>query len=173
MSDSKGRHTSSAGKFFGRRLHKEKDKDKSTGDSRYAQTSTTESPPGSAHGSQSSRHSHRHSTSAASIDRPVSMSAEGIFARAGPISTIDAPRQGSYDDSSRAGEPLPHHLNKGGGDFHQYPIFNPSSTPVTYSNPGPPRPPPHSSTTIASSQPGDRGVSMQQWGARVLLDESV
>lgn len=157
--DSKGRHTSSAGKFFGRRLHKDKDKDRS-----YGQQPTTESPPGSAHGSQSSRHSHRHSTSAASIDRPVSMSAEGIFARAGPISTIDAPRQGSYDDSSR--EPLPHHLNKGGGDFHQYPVFNPSTMPTTYSNPGPPRPPPHSSTTIASSQPGDRGVSMQQWGTR-------
>ncbi|KAF2033416.1 cytokinesis protein sepA [Setomelanomma holmii] len=149
--DGKGRQ-SSAGKFFGRRLHK--DKTEKGSDARHTQQ-TTDSPPGSAHGSQSSRHSHRHSTSAASIDRPVSMTAEGIFARAGPISTIDA-------------EPLPHHLNKGGGDFHQYPVFNPSMPPQNgYSNSGPPRPPPHSSgTTIASSQPGDRGVSMQQWGAR-------
>jgi cytokinesis protein len=160
--DGKGRHTSSAGKFFGRRLHKDKDKDKEKTSSDARQPSI-DSPPGSAHGSQSSRHSHRHSTSAASIDRPLSMGAEGIFARAGPVSTIDAPR----DDASRAGEPLPHHLNKGGGDFHQYPVFTPMPAQNSYSNPGPPRPPTHgSSTTIASSQPGDRGVSMQQWGAR-------
>jgi cytokinesis protein len=165
--DGKGRHTSSAGKFFGRRLHRDKEKDK--GDTRHAQQESTDSPPGSAHGSQSSRHSHRHSTSAASIDRPVSMSAEGLFARAGPISTIDAPRQGEHPDASRSGEPLPHHLNKGGGDFHQYPVFNPTAMPQQngYANAGPPRPPPHSSsTTMVSSQPGDRGVSMQQWGAR-------
>jgi cytokinesis protein len=156
--DGKGRHTSSAGKFFGRRLHKDKDKEKSSD----ARQPSTDSPPGSAHGSQSSRHSHRHSISAASIDRPLSMGAEGIFARAGPVSTIDAPR----DDALRAGEPLPHHLNKGGGDFHQYPVFTPMPTQNSYSNPGPPRPPTHGSSTIASSQPGDRGVSMQQWGAR-------
>jgi cytokinesis protein len=163
--DGKGRHTS-AGKFFGRRLHRDKDKDRdksSAPDTRHGDQ-PADSPPGSAHGSQSSRHSHRHSTSAASIDRPVSMSAEGLFARAGPISTIDAPRQG--DDGLRLGEPLPHHLNKGAGDFHQYPVFNPSMPPPN-ANGAPPRPPPHaSSTTMVSSQPGDRGVSMQQWGAR-------
>ncbi|CAI9631587.1 cytokinesis protein sepa [Alternaria burnsii] len=159
--DSKGRQ-SSAGKFFGRRLHK--DKDKHASDAKHT-TSSTDSPPGSSHGSLSSRHSHRHSIGGASIDqRPVSMTAEGIFARAGPVSSIDPPR----DDASKTGEPLPHHLNKGGGDFHQYPVFNASPMPQNgYSNPGPPRPPPHSlGTTIASSNPGDRGVSMQQWGAR-------
>ncbi|KAL1795788.1 hypothetical protein ACET3X_006012 [Alternaria dauci] len=160
--DSKGRQ-SSAGKFFGRRLHK--DKDKHASDAKHTTTSSTDSPPGSSHGSLSSRHSHRHSIGGASIDqRPVSMTAEGIFARAGPVSTIDPPR----DDASKTGEPLPHHLNKGGGDFHQYPVVNASAMPQNgYSNPGPPRPPPHSlGTTIASSNPGDRGVSMQQWGAR-------
>ncbi|KAI4908891.1 hypothetical protein J4E90_008628 [Alternaria incomplexa] len=160
--DSKGRQ-SSAGKFFGRRLHK--DKDKHTGDAKHTTTSSTDSPPGSSHGSLSSRHSHRHSIGGASIDqRPVSMTAEGIFARAGPVSSIDPPR----DDASKNAEPLPHHLNKGGGDFHQYPVFNATAMPQNgYSNPGPPRPPPHSlGTTIASSNPGDRGVSMQQWGAR-------
>lgn len=156
--DGKGRQ-SSAGKFFGRRLHK--DKEKSPSDARpIASSSTTDSPPGSSYGSQSSRHSHRHSTSAASIERPMSMTAEGIFARAGPGSSIDAPR----DDSARTGEPLPHHLNKGGGDFHQYPVFTaPTMPPNGYSASGP-RPP--QSQTIASSTPGDRGVSMQQWGAR-------
>lgn len=159
--DGKGRQ-SSAGKFFGRRLHK--DKEKPAADARQTLSNTTESPPGSSYGSQSSRHSHRHSTSAASIERPVSMTAEGIFARAGPVSSIEPPRE----DASRAGEPLPHHLNKGGGDYHQYPVFTATPMPQNgHSNPGPPRPPPHSlGTTIASSQPGDRGVSMQQWGAR-------
>ncbi|KAH9867483.1 hypothetical protein IAQ61_008077 [Plenodomus lingam] len=159
--EGKGRQ-SSAGKFFGRR-HKDKDK---TSSSDPRQTiSSTDSPPGSSYGSQSSRHSHRHSISAASLERPVSMTAEGIFARAGPVSSIDPPP----DQTARSHEPLPHHLNKGGGDFHQYPVF--TASPMSqngYSNPGPPRPPPHSAgtTTIASSQPGDRGVSMQQWGAR-------
>ncbi|KAJ4369661.1 hypothetical protein N0V83_005423 [Neocucurbitaria cava] len=165
--DGKGRQ-SSAGKFFGRRLHKDKEreKDKAGSDQRPSTSTnniTTDSPPGSSYGSQSSRHSHRHSTSAASIDRPVSMTAEGIFARAGPVSSIDPPR----DDAARSNDPLPHHLNKGGGDFHQYPVFAATPMPQNgYSTPGPPRPPPHSSQTIASSQPGDRGVSTQQWGAR-------
>jgi cytokinesis protein len=161
--DGKGRQ-SSAGKFM-RRL-RDKTKDEPSSETRYTQSSSTDSPPGSAHGSQSSRHSHRHSTSGASGDRPVSMTGEGIFARAGPISTIDAPRHG--DDTLRHGEPLPHHLNQGGGDFHQYPVFNSSMPPQNgHSTAPPPRPPPHSAgTTIASSQPGDRGVSMQQWGAR-------
>ncbi|KAI8943625.1 hypothetical protein NX059_001610 [Plenodomus lindquistii] len=159
--DGKGRQ-SSAGKFFGRR-HKDKDKTASS-DPRQTFSSTTDSPPGSSYGSQSSRHSHRHSLSAASLDRPVSMTAEGIFARAGPVSSIDPPP----DHAARSHEPLPHHLNKGGGDFHQYPVFTGTPTPQNgYSNPGPPRPPPHSAgTTIAASQPGDRGVSVQQWGAR-------
>ena len=160
--DAKGRQ-SSAGKFFGRRLHK--DKEPKGSDSKHAASSSIDSPPGSSYGSQSSRHSHRHSIGGASIEqRPVSMTAEGIFARAGPVSSIDSPR----DDNAKSGDPLPHHLNKGGGDFHQYPVFNPSQMPPNgYSNQGPPRPPPHSQgTTIASSNPGDRGVSMQQWGTR-------
>ncbi|KAL6702874.1 hypothetical protein ACN47E_000836 [Coniothyrium glycines] len=166
--DGKGRQ-SSAGKFFGRRLHKDKDKSLPADHRQTTQpvaigTPAADSPPGSSYGSQSSRHSHshRHSTSAASIDRPVSMNADGIFVRAGPVSTIDPPR----DDAVRGGEPLPHHLNKGGGDFHQYPVFAASPMPSN-GHPVPPRPSQHpGGTTIASSQPGDRGVSMQQWGAR-------
>ncbi|KAF1363925.1 FH2-domain-containing protein [Lizonia empirigonia] len=101
--DAKGRQSSTS-KFFGRR-HKDRP---AASDTRPP----VDSPPGSAHGSQSSRHSHRHSSSQASADRPVSMSAEGIiFAKAGPIS--------SFDYSQQAIEP--HHLNKGGGDFHQHP----------------------------------------------------
>ena len=154
--DSKGRQ-SSTGKFFGLRLHK--DKDKSGSDAKQHQLSTGDSPPGSSYGSQSSRHSHRHSNSTASIDRPVSMAVENMFARAGPMSTIDSGRE----DASRQGEQMPHHLNMmGGGDFHQYPVF--TAPPQNgYGAPVPPRP---STQTIASSQPGDRGVSTQQWGSR-------
>ncbi|KAF2016358.1 hypothetical protein BU24DRAFT_409468 [Aaosphaeria arxii CBS 175.79] len=159
--DGKGRQ-SSAGKFFGRRLHKDK---ANPNDSFLAPA--TQSPPGSAAGSQSSRHSHRHSSSVASIDRPTSIAVDpGLAMHAGIMSSMgsyDPTPQRHTEDSSRHGEPLPHHLNKGGGDFHQYPVFNPSAPPP--SNGSAPRPPPHAGgTTIASSQPGDRGVSMQQWG---------
>ncbi|KAF2264303.1 FH2-domain-containing protein [Lojkania enalia] len=163
--DGKGRQ-SSAGKFFGRRLHKERPSNETH------LAPSTQSPPGSAHGSQSSRHSHRHSSSVASIDRPISMSMEpGVAMNAGPMSTMPYDpsgdgRQRYAEDAARYAEPLPHHLNKGGGDFHQYPVFSSSATPQNgYTNAVPPRPPPHSAgTTIASSQPGDRGVSTQQWG---------
>ncbi|KAF2744327.1 FH2-domain-containing protein [Sporormia fimetaria CBS 119925] len=171
-SDAKGRQ-SSAGKFFGRRLGHGHHKDKDRSESYLAPSSAggyqAQSPPGSAHGSQSSRHSHRHSSSVASVvDRPVSMQHDpGLAMHAGIMSSMP---QGSYDaspqhdDDTPRGEPLPHHLNKGGVDYHQYPVFNASAAPNGYSN-APPRPPPHSSgTTIASSQTGDRGVSTQQWG---------
>ncbi|KAF2790124.1 FH2-domain-containing protein [Melanomma pulvis-pyrius CBS 109.77] len=165
--DGKGRQ-SSAGKFFGRRLHKDK-----------ANTEIhlvpSQSPPASANPSQSSRHSHRHSSSVASLERPLSMGLEaGISMQTGVLSSIpyDQTMSDARPDDPRAartGEPLPHHLNKGGGDFHQYPSFNPSPLQQQngLSSAAPPRPPPHASmgTTIASSQPGDRGVSTQQWGA--------
>jgi len=146
--DSKGRQ-SSAGKtsFFGRKKDKDKEKERERDKER------TYSPPQSSHGSQSSRHthahSHRHSTSAASVERPVSMNVDHIFGRAGPISTIPL-------DAQREAEMQPHHLISS-SDYHQYPVHNPSMPP--------PRPPPHTQT-IASSQGGDRGVSMQQWGVR-------
>ncbi|KAF2734912.1 FH2-domain-containing protein [Polyplosphaeria fusca] len=165
--DGKGRQ-SSAGKFFGRRLHK----DKSGNDTHLAPN--TQSPPASAPGSQSSRHSHRHSSSVASIDRPVSIAVEpGMAMQAGVLSSMPydpnsdgRPRTRHGDDATaRMAEPLPHHLNKGGGDFHQYPTFAPPLPQNGYTNTAPPRPPPHNAgTTIASSQIGDRGVSMQQWG---------
>lgn len=66
--------------------------------------------------------------------------------------------------SIRRPEPLPHHLNKGGGEFHQYSSFQPSPTNSSQNLSGP-RPPPHASSTVMStSQPGERGVPIQQWG---------
>ncbi|KAF2710757.1 FH2-domain-containing protein, partial [Pleomassaria siparia CBS 279.74] len=167
--DGKGRQ-SSAGKFFGRRLHKDK------ANTEIHLVPSSQSPPGSANASQSSRHSHRHSSSVASLERPMSIGMEpGISMQAGVMSNINYEPDGrptrTGDDAMRQGEPLPHHLNKGGGDFHQYPSFNPSplqqQNGFQNSNSTPPRPPPHSAmgTTIASSQPGDKGVSTQQWGS--------
>lgn len=53
---------------------------------------------------------------------------------------------------SRAREPLPHHLNKGGTDFHQYP----SVDALPQQNGGAPRPPTHSG-------PGQRGVGARSF----------
>ncbi|CAI6333607.1 unnamed protein product [Periconia digitata] len=169
---------SSAGKFFGRR-HKDKDKVASNEGNSYNQ-----SPPGSSQGSQPSRH-HRHSSSVVSVDRPVSMAIEpGLAMQAGVYSSIPfeqtpdgrPPPSGAAvaNHSIRGGDALqPHHLNRSGADFHQYPIFDASKMPqVTYqqAQAAPPRPPQHQqqplrSDAMASSQPGDRGVSIQQWGS--------
>lgn len=47
------------------------------------------------------------------------------------------------DNSLTRKEPLPHHLNKAGKDFHQYPSFHPGQV-VESSQLNGPRPPPHS-----------------------------
>jgi cytokinesis protein len=123
----------------------------------------------SAHGSTSSRHSHKNSIY---NDRPSSRGedASGLGMNTGIITSIpydsvaggDTPRPVDYlphNDSGARRDLSPHHLNKGlgGSDFHQYPTIERSMAP--------PRPPPHGqATTIAASQPGDRGVSMQAWG---------
>ena len=49
-------------------------------------------------------------------------------------------------------EPLPHHLNKGGGDYHQYPAWDPERAPSNgSSHPTGPRPPPHGSQSTVTS----------------------
>ncbi|KAF2491516.1 FH2-domain-containing protein [Lophium mytilinum] len=173
--DGKSRQSSGGKGFFGKRLHKEKQPPAVEG---HLYPGTPSQPP-SQPSSQSSRHSHR--ASVASIERPVSMGLDsGLSMTAGVITSIPydnmpmdsrSPVPVEYlpnDDprAARRAEPLPHHLNKGGGDFHQYPVFDPSRPPTNgSSSSGPPRPPPHGSgTTITTSQPGDRGVSVQQWG---------
>ena len=60
-------------------------------------------------------------------------------------------------------EPLPHHLNKPGTDYHQYPSFDPATLPNGSSHPSGPRPPPGvGNVTMAST--GDRRTQLQQWG---------
>ncbi|KIV98923.1 uncharacterized protein PV09_09310 [Verruconis gallopava] len=127
----------------------------------------------SAHGSTSSRHSHKNSIHA--NERPLSLGEDvsGLGMNAGVITSIpyesvaggDTPRPVDHLPHNEPSVPRrdlsPHHLNKGlgGSDFHQYPTIDTRSM-------APPRPPPHlgHATTMAASQPGDRGVSMQSWG---------
>jgi cytokinesis protein len=122
----------------------------------------------SAHGSSSSRHSHKNSIY---DERPSSKGEDGsgLGVNAGVITSIpydsvsggDTPRPVDYlpqNDSARR-DLSPHQLGRGlgGTDFHQYPTIQKTMAP--------PRPPPHGqSTTMAASQPGDRGVSVQAWG---------
>ncbi|KAK8235286.1 cytokinesis protein [Phyllosticta capitalensis] len=163
--DAKTRQSSGGKSFFSRRKHKDSELPEPP------QQNTLHPAPTNSPGS---RHSHR--SSIASIDRPLSMlpdSVTGINHGAGVLTSIpyDSTNQDGRspvpveylprDNSSARREPLPHHLNQGGVDFHQYPVFNAPPQPSN-GNPVPPRPPPHVSS-MSSSQPGDRGVSMQQW----------
>lgn len=175
----KSRQTSAGKSFFGRKLHKEKPVE-----IRHESSSTSSlgdlenlAPPGSAAGSRSSRHSNKR-TSVQSIDNnPYDLDSGGIAPSAGVITSIPFESTPSdtrnpipvdyLSNASSRREPSPHHLAKGGGDFHQYPVFNPSAAqaPNYYSHPTGPRPPPHASNmTMSGSSTGDRGPRYQQWG---------
>lgn len=102
-------------------------------------------------GSQSSRHSHRtiheRPSSGGADDAGLKMNAGVItaipyesVAPGGSPTTVDQLPRDDVRSSTRR-EPLPHHLNKGGGDFHQYPAIDVPSRSM-----GPPRVPPHAST---------------------------
>lgn len=165
MSD-KTRQSSGGKSFFSRRKNKE-------------DVPETPGLPPNLNPQASSRHGHRssvNSVNSSPSQRPISYLPEHLQT-AGVLTSIpydSVPPDGRSpvavdflpQDAAAAArrEPLPHHLNKPGGDFHQYPIFNPSDPPPA-GKAVPPRPPPHASGhAMASSQPGDRGVSMQQWG---------
>jgi cytokinesis protein len=162
---------SSAGKpsFFGRRLHKDRPTD-----SRNEGSGGLDRPaPANTNGSWSSRHTKRESV--ASVDDQNDGDPSGLAMMSGVITSIP------YDTTADSKAPVavdylptadkvpvntqPHHLNKG-GDFHQYPSWNGATKPRGgSSNVGGPRPPPHiGSLTMASSQSGDRGTKLQQWG---------
>src|SRR5579871_5396402 len=101
-------------------------------------------------GSQSSRHSQK-----TTQERPSSGSADDIglkmnagvitaipyesVAPGGSPTTVDQLPIDDHRPPTRK-EPLPHHFNKGGSDFHQYPAIDMSSRSM-----GPPRVPPHAS----------------------------
>jgi cytokinesis protein len=129
-------------------------------------------PSTSHHGSHSSRHSHKNSIH----ERPGSMGdSSGIVMNAGVITAIPYDSVSSGDspmnvdhlpkDERRpqtSREPLPHHLNKGGGDFHQYPAVEMPSFSAK-SSMAPPRPPPHTSGTTAN-QYNERSSSITGYG---------
>ncbi|KAL9104364.1 MAG: hypothetical protein Q9163_000664 [Psora crenata] len=166
--DSKSRQSSGGRSFFGR-----KQKEKSQQDP-YAQGEGGEVlqvPSGgsnSANGSQSSRHSsHKAPLSPmefgreAQEDLGLSMTAGVITSIPydsvpagvkGPIPVDFLPKNDPQSPKRR--EPLPHHLNKGGGDFHQYPAWDPQTAPMSNgstSHLSGPRPPPHTSSSSTTS----------------------
>lgn len=112
-------------------------------------------------GSASSRHSHHSSVSTIEQDEYGKHVPGGLNMQAGVITSIPydsikdskPPVHGESDRPISRREPLPHHLNKGGGDFHLYPTIDLPPT-----NGHPPRPPTHSSnarTTAARSFDSD------------------
>lgn len=152
----KSRQSSGGRSFFGRKLHKDRpseyrgqDDGNSVLDVPSASSSTT--------GSRSSRYSHKPSRS--SLDYPNDEDTTGLSMTAGVITSIPYESVTSdgrtpisvdflpkNDKAIARKDPLPHHLNKGGGDYHQYPSWDPQNPtpPNGSSHPTGPRPPPHS-----------------------------
>lgn len=107
-------------------------------------------------GSRSSRHSHK-----PSLDMDSGVDGHGLSMTAGVITSIpyeslsDSKTPIPVDYLPRSDQvpirrdPLPHHLNKGGGDFHQYPQWDPQAAPNNSPLTGP-RPPPHAPQMISS-----------------------
>ena len=170
----KSRQTSAGKSFFGRKLHKEKPVE-----DRYDGYGGLENlaPPGSAAGSRSSRYSKRSSIQPVEMGHEMDPSA--LATNTGVITSIPfdslpsdtkSPIPVDYipktEKSSRR-DPSPNHIAKGGGDFHQYPAWNPAAVQQVQhsSHPTGPRPPPHTSNmTMTGSSTGDRGARYQQWG---------
>ncbi|MCJ1312038.1 hypothetical protein MMC25_005712 [Agyrium rufum] len=119
----------------------------------------------SAGSSRPPRHSHRPSQGSIDMDNGV-IDHNGLATMSGVITSIpydslsaDSRTPIAVDFLPRNDqvpvrkEPLPHHLNKGGGDFHQYPAWEPQ-TPAVASGSSQitgPRPPPHSTPSTISS----------------------
>ncbi|KAI9828008.1 MAG: hypothetical protein M1819_006851 [Sarea resinae] len=167
--DGKSRQSSGGKSFFSRKLHKEKaGHRRSSSDEGHLVPEVMSSGRSTHSGSQSSRHSHQ--TSVASFDglQPSQMSAIPYDSLAddskSPIPVEYLPK-GEHAIPRK--EPSPHHLNKGIGDFHQYPAFTASPTPsLGSSHPSGPRPPPGTTNaTMVKSSSGDRGASLQQYGS--------
>lgn len=155
--DSKSRQSSGGRSFFGRKLHKEKSQDSYGQDDGGSVLEVPSSGSNSANGSRSSRHSNRPQFPSMDLGHEgenlgLSMTAGVITSipydsvPADPKSPIPVDYLPKNDNPPRRKDPLPHHLNKGGGDFHQYPAWDPQAAPTSSSShPTGPRPPPHSS----------------------------
>ncbi|KAK5084852.1 hypothetical protein LTR70_007759 [Exophiala xenobiotica] len=134
----------------------------------------------STNGSWNSRHSRQESVASTNGDGGEQGNV-GLNMNAGVMTSIPysanstdtrashSPANDPYAYAQREREdPQPYQLTRG-TDFHQYPAFAGSSMPQNSGNSvAPPRPPPHqgmNNLTMASSQPGDRGTKLQQWGS--------
>lgn len=149
----KSRQSSGGRSIFSR----SKNKDRRTVDSDNLDAVSTVS-------SRSSRH--KRDSSNVSVDAPASPD-PGINTTAGAITSIpyDSVPPGSRspipveflpkpDQTPVRREPLPHHLSKGGNDFHQYPSFDPSASVGS-----------HASASRSMLGPPGRQSQMQHWGA--------
>ena len=166
--DSKSRQSSGGKSFFSRSSKKDKRND----EERYLAGGFDKA---SSIGSRSSRHTR--DSSNVSIDSPYSPGADpatnlmsGVItaipydsvpedARS-PIPVDYLPRESAMPARR---EPLPHQLNRSGGDFHQYPAFDPSAHSNGSSHPSGPRPPP-GATNVTMASTGNRATQLQQWG---------
>ncbi|KAI9669828.1 MAG: hypothetical protein M1817_004569 [Caeruleum heppii] len=178
--DPKQSRQSSGGKsFFSRaKLHKDKSADRRTVSDENRLGLDNIPGGGSNAGSRTSRHTHRSSiVSRSDLDRAASPTDDtsGLAMTAGVITSIPydsvapdskTPIPVDYlprcDQKPTRREPLPHHLNKGGGDFHQYPAFYASPAPPQggSSHPSGPRAAPNSSSSVlAGGLSGDRANS--------------
>jgi cytokinesis protein len=172
----KQRQNSAGKSFFGRKLHKDRpgeDRHDSIGMSQ-AGSLDFPGPAGSAVGSRSSRHSKAPSTGSADGD---DSSVVGLNMTAGVITSIpfeSIPADSKFpipveylpkNEAALRREASPNYLSKSGGDFHQYPVWDPKAVQNGHSHVNGPRPPPHASNlTMAGSTTGDRGTRYQQWG---------
>ncbi|KAK3672862.1 hypothetical protein LTR78_007215 [Recurvomyces mirabilis] len=174
-SNDKQSRQSSGGKSFFSRSSK---KDKANNDvPPLPETPSLHAENGNYAASTLSRHSHRSSISTVdpNYDEYNTMNGgyvqragqDGINMQAGIVTSIPydsitantkAPiRVDHVDKPSSRREPLPHHLNKGGGDFHQYPAWDGQSA---NGSQAPPRPPTHGSG-VANGGRGGTGRSFE------------
>ncbi|WPH01200.1 Hypothetical protein R9X50_00403600 [Acrodontium crateriforme] len=119
-----------------------------------------------------SRHSHRSSTSTLDQEEYQQPGRDGLNMQAGVITSIPYDHMPSdtrqpmkvdnIDTTSSRREPQPHHLNKGGSDFHQYPSWEASAVP-------PPQPPAHRST---QRQPTNRSHETDVHGSNGIYSPS-
>ena len=149
--DSKSRQSSGGRSFFGRKTHKERTPDYQDDGGSVLQLPSASS---STNGSRSSSYSHKNQNHLLEVGNEDTT---GLSMTAGVITSIPydsvaadgrTPISVDYlpknDKMPARKEPLPHHLSKGGQDYHQYPAWDPQDAPKD----GPPqlsgpRPPPH------------------------------
>ena len=160
MSSDKGRQSSGGRSLFSRSKYKDKNAD------------AHRFPYDSANSLNSRASHHKRDSSTVSLDN--NQGPENLYGHmSSHITTIpyDSMASGSRSPASTEflprgdqvpvrREPLPHQLNRGNADFHQYPSFDPSSAPTqSYSAPRPSTS--QSNVTMAST---GRQAQYQQWG---------